>query len=235
MWDSGDENTFLITARLELETGFIQDERGRIVSTREPYPSHGPLLCLVRTSNALAWAVRDDVSEEVTNQIGALVYEEPVTSDLQAPPIHTAQYLALMGGQMGFDGLAFAFPEALPSATDVVLVEDERLLERHFHGWKPGEIAAGRAPMLAVVEDGYPVSVCFCARKSDTAAAAGVETAAAFRGRGYGSRATAAWATAIRATGRVPLYSAARTNIASLSITRKLGLTAHASFWSVSD
>lgn len=119
--------------------------------------------------------------------------------------------------------------------TDIVVVEDERLLERNFSGWVPGEIAAGCAPVLAIIEDGYPVSVCFCARRSDSAAEAGVDTAQAFRGRGFAPRVTAAWALAIRATGRVPLYSTAWTNGASLAVARKLGLTAYASTWSLSD
>ncbi|MGC4042420.1 MAG: GNAT family N-acetyltransferase [Armatimonas sp.] len=224
----------MITPKLELETGFVLDAQGRIVSTREPYANHGPLLCVIRSATDYAWAVRDDVPDELAEQIRALIQEEPLTGDFQAAPKHAVRYLDLLGGQVSYDGLAFTFPEILPLATDVVLVEDEHWLERHFQGWEPGEIAAGRAPMLAVVEDGYPVSVCFCARRSDTAAAAGLETSAAFRGRGFGSRVTAAWATAVRTTGRIPLYSAARTNAASLAVTRKLGLTAHASFWSVS-
>ena len=64
---------------------------------------------------------------------------------------------------------------------------------------------------------------------------AGGETAEAFRSRGFGPRVTAAWALAIRATGRVPLYSTAWTNHASLSVARKLGLVAYASTWSLSD
>jgi predicted GNAT family acetyltransferase len=127
------------------------------------------------------------------------------------------------------------FPESLPRAADVVPVDDERWLQRNFPGWDLGEISAGRAPLLAVIEEGFPVSICFCARRSDTAAAAGLETAEAYRGRGFGPRATAAWALAVRASGRAPLYSAAWSNEPSLAVARKLALTAHASFWSVSD
>ncbi len=166
--------------------------------------------------------------------------------DLRDAPVHADRYLSLLGGQIGSghaavvktyrsNGPAFTFPDALSRPTDVVVVEDERLLERNFRGWVVGEIAAGRSPVLAIVEDGYPVSVCFCARRSDAAAEAGLETAEAFRGRGFGPRVTAAWALAIRATGRVPLYSTAWTNDASLSVARKLGLVAYASTWSLSD
>jgi len=79
----------------------------------------------------------------------------------------------------------------------------------------------GRAPMLALVEDGYVVSVCFCARRSAEAAEAGLETAEHFRGRGLGPRVTAAWALAIRASGRLPLYSTSWSNEPSLAVARK--------------
>jgi predicted GNAT family acetyltransferase len=123
----------------------------------------------------------------------------------------------------------------LPPTWGIVRIDDERALQRNFRGWQLGEIGAGRAPVMAVIEEGYPVSICFCARSSDNAAAAGLATAEGFRGRGFGVRVTAAWALEIRASGRVPLYSAAWTNAASLAVTRKLGLTPYASFWSVSD
>jgi predicted GNAT family acetyltransferase len=109
------------------------------------------------------------------------------------------------------------------------------LLQHNFRGWVAGEIAAGRLPVIAVSKDGVPVSICFCARRSDLAAEAGVETAEAFRGLGLGPRVTAAWALAIRAEGRIPLYSTSWTNSASLSVARKLGLIAYASGWSISD
>src|SRR6185436_13781001 len=86
----------------------------------------------------------------------------------------------------------------------------------------------------AVVEHGQAVSVCFCARRSDVAAEAGLETAAAFRGRGLAARVTAAWALAIRASGRLPIYSTSWSNHASLAVARKLGLAACASDWSLS-
>jgi predicted GNAT family acetyltransferase len=132
-------------------------------------------------------------------------------------------------------GPAFTFPDTLSQATDVVVVDDERLLQHNFHGWVPGEIAGGRAPVLALVQNGYPVSVCFCARLSDEAAEAGLETAQPFRGRGLALRVTAAWASAIRAMGRIPLYSTYWTNDASRAVARKLGLAMYAGNWSLSD
>jgi len=232
------------TPDLHLKTMFVLNDEGRIVSTREPGANRGPLFSLARSATRCAWAVRAGLPSDLTAEIDRLAREEPPTSALRDAPVHADRYLSLVGGQVGSghgaavkarqsDGPAFTFPQALVRPTEIVVVEDERLLERNFRGWLPGEIAAGRSPVLSIVEDGYPVSVCFCARRSDTAAEAGVETAEAFRGRGFGPRVTTAWAMATRATGRVPLYSTAWTNDASLSVARKLGLIAYASTWSL--
>lgn len=229
-----------------LRTAYILNDEGRIMSTREPGANRGPLFSLVRGATSCAWAVRADLPNDLAGELDRLAREEPPAPDLRDAPVHADRYLSLIGSHFGSgheaavethqsSGPAFTFPDALARATDVAVVEDERLLEHNFLGWIPGEIAAGRSPVLAIVEGEYPVSVCFCARRSDAAAEAGLETAEAFRGRGFGPRVTAAWALAIRATGRVPLYSTAWTNDASLSVARKLGLVAFASIWNLSD
>lgn len=234
------------TPELQLRTLFVLDDEGRIVSLREPGAKRGPLFSLIRGATSCAWAVRGGLPRELTHELDRLARDEPPTPDLRAAPMHAERYLSLLGDRVAADqsasdkarqsdGPAFTFPDVLVPPPSVVTVEDERQLERHFQGWVPGEIAAGSGPVLAMLVDGDPVSVCFCARRGEAAAEAGVDTAEAFRGRGHAPRVTAAWALAIRATGRVPLYSTAWTNAASLAVARKLGLTAYASDWSVLD
>ncbi len=223
----------MTTPDLQLRTLYVLNSDGRITSTREPEPvSTAPAFALIRSVTDCAWAVRADVPDDVAAELDRLAREEPPAADLRDPPVHADRYISLVGGRI-WAGPAFAFREQLGQPAGVVVVRDESMLERNFRGWTPGEIAAGRSPVLAVLEDGYPVSICFCARRSDSAAEAGLETAEAFRGRGYGSRVTAAWALAIRASGRVPLYSTAWSNAASLAVARKLGLVAYASHWSL--
>jgi GNAT acetyltransferase len=216
------------------------------MSTREPGASPGPLLSLARSSTGCAWAVRADVPEDVARELDGIAREEPPVVNLQDPPVHANRYFSLLteairSGQEAAAtlrqsaGPAFTFPDTVTQSDDIVIVEDERLLEHNFRGWIAGEIAAGCSPVTAVIRDGHPVSICFSARSSAVAAEAGVETAEAFRGRGFGARVTAAWALAIRASGRIPLYSTSWTNSASLAVARKLGLIAYASDWSLSD
>ena len=141
--------------------------------------------------------------------------------------MHADRYVSVLGGRIEF-GPAFAFPPDGERPSDVVVVEDERLLERNFRGWVPGEIAAGRSPVLAVVEDGGPVSVCFCARRSDVAAEAGLETAEAFRVglRSAGDCGVGALDSSQPAGAAVQHLV---DNHASLAVARKLGLLAYAS------
>ena len=87
---------------------------------------------------------------------------------------------------------------------------------------------------MAILDGGYPVSVCFSARSSEAAAEAGVETAVGYRARGLAASVTAAWAMAVKASSRVPLYSTDWSNTPSLSLARKLGLEPYAADWSLS-
>ena len=164
-------------------------------------------------------------------ELDSLAREEPPVSDFRDGPVHAEQYLSLVEGAI-YSGPAFTFPEEIGRPDGTTSIKDVRLLEHHFSGWKSGEIAAS-SPFVALIEDGHAVSVCFCARRSDVAAEAGVETAIEFRGRGLASRVAAAWALAVRDSGRVPLYSTSWDNEASLGVARKLGLKTYASSWSI--
>ena len=220
-----------VTPDLHLQTMFLLNSDGRIQATREPEPSPGPLFSLIRGTASWVWAVRADVPQELADELDGFAREEPPVSDLRDTPMHAEQYKSLVKGEVD-SGPAFRFPEAIAQPHGTVFIEDIALLDHHFSGWKASEIP-WRSPIMAVVEGGHAVSVCFCARRSDVAAEAGLETAVAFRGRGLGPRVTAAWALAIRASGRIPLYSTAWSNEASLAVARKLGLVVYASTWSL--
>ena len=220
--------------KVHLETMFVLDASGRILSTREPQARSGPVFFLTRSPVECIWAIRSDVSDMVAEELNRLAREEPPISDFRAAPLHSERYKSLIRGTV-HSGPAFMFPQTIARPQNVVLIEDEQLLDRHFDGWIPGEIRAGRAPVMAVIDDGYPVSVCFCARRSNVAAEAGVETSPIFRGRGFGPRVTAAWALAVRASGFIPLYSTGWPNKASLALARKSGLEIYAADWSILD
>ena len=214
-----------------METLYLLDGDGRIRGTRELEPSPGPVFSLIRGRASCAWAVRADVSRDLAEELEELARDEPPVSDFRVAPVHVERYMSLVEGKVD-SGPSFVFPEAIAEPQGTVRIDDVALLDHHFSGWRASEIPEC-APIVGVVEDRHAVSVCFCARRSDVAAEAGVETAVEFRGRGLAPRATAAWASAIRAAGRIPLYSTSWSNEASLAVARKLGLVAYASTWSV--
>lgn len=191
------------TPQLQLETLFVLSDRGRILCTRQPQPSPGPAFMLIRGSTSVVWAVRDDVADGVADELDEQARQEPASPEWERPPVHAQRYQAMLRGRVK-SGPAFDFPESVASPEGVVVVHDEALLQRHFPGWVAGKIEAGASPVQAVLVDGYAVSVCFCARRAMVAAEAGLDTAPAFRGRGYAARVTSAWATAVRGTGRMP-------------------------------
>ena len=221
------------TPELQLNTLFVLNDKGRIICTREPDPGPGPRFALIRSTRSCAWAVRADVPEDLARELDGLAQQELPVCEPRDPPERAEYYVSLVGGRVE-SGPAFTFPDALGESGGAVLIDNVRLLAPDFRGWSVEEIS-GRSPMLAVIEHGYVVSICFCARQSQTAAEAGVETVAAFRGRGFAPRVTAAWASAIRASGRIPIYSTSWSNAASLAVARKLTLVTCASNWSLSD
>ena len=217
------------TPDLHLHTLFRLDSAGRILGTREPVPEAGPRFALIRGRASCAWAVRADVPRGIAEELDGLAGAEPPVADFGDAPVHAERYRTLVGGEV-YAGPAFSFPKTVEQPDAMVHVNALQLLARHFSGWTAAEIP-GRSPIVAVTEDGHTVSVCFSARRSEKAAEAGLETAEAYRGRGFGPQVTAA--LAVRALGRVPLYSTSWENGASLAVARKLGLVAYASGWSL--
>ena len=176
--------------------------------------------------------MRADIPEPEAVELNRLAAREPPSADWERPLLHADRYAAVLGGRL-LSGPAFTFPEHLEGEGATFVVGDEAELSHHFCGWVAGEIDAGRGPVLAVRDRGHAVSVCFCARRSQCAAEAGVETAAPFRGRGYAARAVIAWAKRVRTEGLTPLYSTDSSNHASLSVARKLRLIPFATDFSL--
>ena len=222
--------TKLLQAQDHLETLFLLDGNKRIISTREPEPGAGPSFSLVRRADSVAWAVNSTIDEELAKEVEALAVDERPTSDLYEAPRHLSRYVELLGGNP-HSGIAFEFPDAFETPPCFTHIADIKLLEQGFNGWTAEEIP-DRWPIMAVLEEGVPVSVCFSSRLSELVAEAGVETTPQCRGRGYAGIVTAAWAAAIRGSGRTPIYSALATNEASLAVARKLCLLGCASYWS---
>jgi len=216
-------------AQNHLETLFLLDEQGRILSTREPNPAPGPSLALILRADSAAFALSVNVAEALARELRKVVVEEVPPPNLDQLPKHFDLYCELLGGAFE-QYCAFEFAAVAATSERVVQVTDYSMLQNSFSGWTEDEIPE-REPIMGIVSEGVLVSVCFCARSSNRAAEAGVETVSQFRGQGLAELVTGAWASAIRASGRVPVYSTSVKNSSSRSVARKLGLVRCASYW----
>ena len=221
----------LSTPELHLRTLYTFDQAGRIVSTREPRPAIGPAFTLIRSRSVQVWAVGAGVASDIADELDALAAQERPLDDWRESPCFAERYHTLLAGELRA-GPALTFPDHIETSSDVSLIDDARLLKRYFRDWTSEEMP-GRTPMAAVLEGGHAVSLCACARRTDEAAEASLETAVPFRGRGLAARVTSAWAAAVRASGLIPLYSTSWENEASLAVAHKLGLSMYAASWSL--
>jgi hypothetical protein len=220
--------------RLELDTSFTYDERGRMLLSNEPHPAGrqpARRVCLGRTESGHIVRFHADVPNDVAQEITEIVAREPTDADLHAPPTVAAEIEAVLSRhdqrvEQG-SGPTYHFPDPILSLGGAIRISaDTRDLVRDTFPWLYDEYAEWW-PAFAVLHDGAGVSACFSSRVGPLAMAAGVSTLPEFRRRGYAAIATAAWGAAVRMTGRIPFYGTSWDNLASQGVARRLDLLMH--------
>jgi hypothetical protein len=220
---------------LQVDALFTHDERGRLCYVNEPDGNRAPHFFFGRSKGGNVWRCRDDLPEEVVRRLEKLASVEPVDVNLRSEPQNLHAFNEALGAAKGaakgvrqFIGPAYRFPAALPStsttATSLKRTELNLLRRMNWNIEQAARHFERYAPFIVVIEDGFAVSLCHSARLTHRAAEAGVATLEAYRGRGYAAVVVTAWAHAIRATGRVPLYSTSWDNLASQGVARRLRL-----------
>lgn len=206
---------------------FAHDAVGRIIGSNEPDPLPAPRVYIGRSPAGNVWRFRADVPGDLAAQLDDVLRREPPATDLSAPP----NCLSIVTDLLGFaapvtavsSGPAWLVPRNTRQPSDIQVAT----------ALSPEQIAdadqlfassdAPALPFAAVLIDGKVAALCSCSRITPDVAEAGLVTQPEFRGRGYGVAVTAAWAIAVRATGRLPLYSTRWNNHASRRVAAKLG------------
>ena len=213
--------------RLHIEALFVHDAEQCMVRVNEPNGALAPRFFLGRTSDGIITRVRYDIGQSVREELEAAAAEVALSQQPDSP-IDPTPFEAILARsapvQNTSTGPAFSFPRELPPTTDVAVVtgSNAHVLEALLAPWIP-DVAASD-PLFALTIDGNAVSVCCSVRQTLAAHEAGVETAPAYRGRGYAVLVAAAWAQAVRGLEREPLYSTSWQNAGSRAVARKLGL-----------
>jgi len=229
-------------AALLARTMFTSDLAGRMIAINERPPLRRPPRAFVAwTPRGAIVRVRDDVPAAVAARLQAMIAAEPVHATLprvphclaavqaalaEHAPVSAAAGEAEAGPEYRFPGADEPSPPlpALDASAELAAVTEAS--SHVFARWLPAWCADAEIglPTAAVIVDGHAVAVCATVRLPGEAVCAGVETHAAFRGRGYAAAATAAWARAVRERDLVPLYGTSWTNLASQRVAAKLGL-----------
>ena len=213
---------------MHIDALFTHDARGRLVRVNEPNGKPAPRFFLGRTPDGNMWRVRHDLGADVVRELEEACRGERADDALLRPPYGSTVYEEILARDAPLErveaGPAFAFPEALDAAPEAVLVtkENVNILEPFMTPWL-GDVGLCD-PFLAILHEGQAVSVCGSVRITDRGYEAGVDTHPEFRGRGFAPRVVSAWARAVRAIDRIPLYSTSWNNTASRAVAAKLGL-----------
>jgi hypothetical protein len=213
---------------------YRHDDRHRLLAVNEPGDPQPddprpPRLYLGRTRAGHVWRFRHDLPDLLIAELETVLRTEPIATDLSQPPRHLAALQATLARDAAlavtWSGPAWSFPDEISASEHEVIrvtAANDELLRPVF------PILADDLPWcrpcLAIVADGRLASLCFSARNTPIAAEAGVNTLEELRGRGYAPAVVAAWGQAVRAEGRIPLYSTSWDNLASRSVARKLDM-----------
>jgi hypothetical protein len=208
--------------RLHVEALYVHDENGRIIAVNQWDGGTVPRFFLGRTSLGNVWRFRDDVPDELVNELTTLCLEE--TSDSSREPKHKDNYLHLLEPiKQVWQGPVYwcSQPIKLPKQAVAITEANKHLLGGGLESWLPD--VPHQQPFFAAVQDGKAVSVCSSVRITDKAHKAGVETLPAYRQQGHAANAVASWTNTLLEQHIIPLYSTSWEDTASQNVVRKVG------------
>ena len=217
--------------KIQVEVLFTQDENGCLQRINEPTGAteSAPRFFFGYTNEGSICRFRHDLPDNVIAQLKEVAAEPLPMNSLKIPSIH-GQFKDILQSHAPIErvwvGPAYRFPEHITPPTNVVRLsrENARLLKKDFAFAEMVSELNSSQPYLAIIEDSRIVSICRSVRLSSRAHEAGVETLTGYRRRGHATSVVAAWALAVRALNRIPLYSTSWDNTASQGVARRLGL-----------
>lgn len=217
-------------ADLLLDLGYERGAAGELrTRDSDPRDVRTPAFHLVRTAEGNRWLTSGALLPDQRAALEAALRGEPVVplAHLEStPPLIEDALARILPGTTLSRGPAFVFPDRVPApAVEVVHVLESANLPTALQLTWVREAGPAAHPLcVARNSSGEVVAVCHSSRSLPNAAAAGVETAEAYRRAGLGTAVVAGWAAAVRDQGREPHYGTSWENAASRAIARKLAL-----------
>ena len=236
--------------RVELDTLWLKDDRGRIVRDGGTYGRPAPHFVIATARDGYTHAIGHRVPDDVAKKlVAALAHSAPPTP-IDAPPPALDRCRTLLEAPLGpidvSSGLGYSIPGPIHFSADVEVRrsdamshEDLRAKSPASANWASDEWSAllggALGPWAMALRDDRVVSICHSARLTEHGAEAGVWTNADYRRRGYAAAVTAAWTELIAPAGRHLFYSTSTDNIASQRVAAKLNLSLIGCLWILSS
>ena len=216
--------------KIQVEALFTQDESRHLQRINEPSGDGkpAPRFFFGYTKEGSICRFRHDLPDNVVAQLKEVAAAEPIPVNSQKIPRNRRQFENILRRHAPIEriwiGPAYRFPQHITPPTNVIQLsfKNAGLLKGDFAEMVP-ELNSWQ-PYLAITEDSRAVSICRSVRLSSHAHEAGVDTLIGYRQRGYATSVVAAWALAVRALNRIPLYSTSWNNAASQRVAQRLGL-----------
>jgi hypothetical protein len=212
-----------------VEAVFQTDARGRLIGS-------APYFYLLRTPQNVICRFHADLADEVVDRLVGLA-QRPRARPARWQYEYGGYLSALAAANLHVTGMRagplYSFPDVLEPRGVCTAINgtNAHLLQDGFEEWLP-DITAGQ-PFFAAIDRDRAVAVCATVAGSRMAHCAGVETLAAYRGRGFAADAVASWAYAVRALGATPFYGTTFDNTSSQCVARRLNLPLTGSEFSV--
>jgi RimJ/RimL family protein N-acetyltransferase len=227
--------------RLELETLWTVDDRGRLTATRDAVQRPAPLVAVAAGDGALVWACSSAVSDDVVEGVGEILDRTPVDEQdvvVGWVPEPATELLGLLASTTALDravrGPSYvltAAPDAPGARDGVELWSSTDTDVMRLVGLMPEADRHLVEPWVVAIVDGKVAAVCESARSAPAAAEAGVWTYEPYRRRGLATAVTAAWTALVG--DRTVFYSTAFDNLGSQGVARRLGLRPLGQWWQV--
>jgi hypothetical protein len=221
--------------RLELETLWVTDDRGRLRHERTADARRSPLLAVAASPAGLRWATSIEVPTEVQHAIDEHLVGERPTRSVGWAPASADELFQLLAGVTDVaaphGGPSYVVP-SLPVPSGIELRASPDDPAKSLRGRIPEADQDLAAPWVVAMVDGAVAAVCETARSAPRSVEAGVWTYEPHRRQGLASAVVAAWAALV--ADRVAFYSTSWDNVASQGVARRLGLRPLGDWWQVS-
>lgn len=228
--------------RLEIDTLWTRDARGRLERTREREGRPAPLVVFGQAADGTFVEIGSRVPDGVGETFLAGDPGGPGT--VGKPPSWPSAARGLLEGAPGAvevsSGPSYVVSPGVHFAVDGVDFVTVSTLEPNVArpaNWEAEEweqlLEGELGPWAMAVVEAEVASLCHSARLTAAAAEAGVWTDPAHRGAGLAAAVTGAWAAQFEGDGRVLFYSTSAENVSSQRVAARLGIRCVGWLWKV--